>query len=139
MSEKQKPLVLIMDPDPTVSASLLPLLEAEGYRVVSCSATPAPMAAVRRLRPDVVIVSKKRENCDGMLLIGRVKETYPGTQAILCVERDDWPSPLDAADAGANEFYRKGSGARAILESVQRLLARVQGQRDKERVVMGAH
>lgn len=127
--EEKKALVLVMGPDPETWTSLLPLLEAAGCRGVSCSATSPWRPSLERLHPDVVILSKETENCEGMIRVGRIKAKFPETRVVLCVEAEDWPSPLDAADAGADGFHRKGSGAELLLEIVRRLVGSLEGQR----------
>jgi len=122
MSDKHKPLVMVIDPDPKTSTSLLPLLDAEGYRAVSCSAIGRSLTSVLRQHPDLVIVGKKMENCDGMIVIGRIKEISPDTRVILLVDSEDWPSFIDALEAGADDLQRRRPGERALLESARRLL-----------------
>ena len=122
MSDNPRPLVLVIDPDPKTATSLLPLLVAEGYRAASCSAIARSLSAVQRRRPDLVLVSKEVENCDGMIQIGKIKEMSPDTRAILLIESGDWPSVLDAIDAGADDLHHKRSGAESLLRSVRRLL-----------------
>lgn len=128
MSDKQRPLVMVIDPDPETSMVLVLILEAEGYRASSCSATGQALPAIRGRDPDLVIVSKGMENCDGMILIGRIKEMSPDTRVILRVEPGDWPSLLDATDAGADDLQRRQSGAEDLLQSVRRLLGPVREQ-----------
>ena len=123
MSDNPKPLVLVIDPDPKTATSLFPLLDAEGYRAASCSAIARSLSAVQRRRPEVVIVSKEVENCDGMILIGRIKAMSPDARAILLIEPGDWPSVLDAIEAGADDVQTRRSGAEHLLKSVRRLLA----------------
>ena len=127
MLDNPKPLVMVIDPDPKTSTSLFPLLDAEGYRAASCSAIARSLSAVQRRHPDLVVVSKEMENCDGMILIGRIKEISPDTRAILLIEPGDWPSVLDAIEAGADDLLRKCSGTEDVLRSVRRLLDPVHG------------
>jgi DNA-binding NtrC family response regulator len=127
MSDREKPLVMVIDPDPKTSTSLLPLLVAEGYRAVSCSAIGRSLTAILRQHPDLVVVSTDPENCDGMILIGRIKEMSPDTRAILLIDPKDWPSLVDAFDAGADDLQRRQPGGRKLLESVRRLLDLVNG------------
>jgi len=122
MSDKRKPLVMVIDPDPKTSTSLLPLLAAGGYRAVSCSVIAKSLTAVLRQHPDLVIVGKKMEDCDGMILIGRIKGISPDTGVILLVDCEDWPSLIDALEAGADDLQRRRPGGRELLESVRRLL-----------------
>jgi DNA-binding NarL/FixJ family response regulator len=129
MQEEKMALVLVMGPDPETWTSLIPLLEAAGCRGVSCSATSPWRPSLQRLHPDVVILSKETENCEAMIRVGRIKEKYPEMRVLLCVEAEDWPSPLDASDAGADGFHRKGSGAEVLLESIRRLVGSLEGQR----------
>jgi DNA-binding NtrC family response regulator len=70
-----------------------------------------------------------------MILIGRIKELRPDTRAILLVEPGDWPSPLDATDAGADDLQRKRFGAGELFMSVSRLLdpARDRGTAEESR------
>lgn len=128
MSNRQKPLVMVIDPDPETSMDLVLILEAEGYRVSSCSATGKALPAVQGRNPELVIVSKDMENGDGMILIGRIKEMSPDTRVILLVDPGDWPSLLDATDAGADDLQRRQSGAEDLLQSVHRLLDPVREQ-----------
>jgi DNA-binding NtrC family response regulator len=139
MFDKQKPLVMVIDQDTKTSAFLFPLLDAEGYRTASCSATAKPLSAVQRQHPDLVIVGKEMENCDGMILIGRIKEMSPDTRTILLVEPGDWPSLLDATDAGADDLQRKHFGSVKLLLSVLRLLDPVQDQAAARCLEMRAH
>jgi DNA-binding NtrC family response regulator len=125
MPDNPKPLVLVIDPDPKTAASLLPLLVAEGYRAASCSAIARSLSAVQRRHPDLVLVSKEMENCDGMILIGRIKAMSPDTRVILLIEPGDWPSVLDAVEAGADDLQKKRCGAEKLLRSLRRLLAPV--------------
>jgi DNA-binding response OmpR family regulator len=135
MSDKHKPLVMVIDPDPKTSTSLLQVLDAEGYRAVSCSAIARSLTAVLREHPDLVIVSKEMENCDGMILIGRIKEISPDTKAILLAEPEDWPSLIDAFDAGADDLQRRRLGGRELLESARSLLETVQNRESVKSLV----
>ena len=74
------------------------------------------------------IVGKQMENCDGMILIGRIKAISPDTKAILLVDAEDWPSRIDALDAGADDLQRRGPGGRDLLESSRRLLEPLQNR-----------
>jgi DNA-binding NtrC family response regulator len=139
MLDKQKPLVMLIDPDPRTSAFLFPLLAAEGYRSASCSTIARSLSAIQRQHPDLVVVSKEMENCDGMILIGRIKEMSPDTRTILLVEAGDWPSLLDATDAGADDLQRKHFGSVKLLLSVLRLLDPVQDQQAARCLEMRAH
>ena len=60
-----------------------------------------------------------------MILIGRIKEISPDTRAILLMEAGDWPSVLDAIEAGADDLQTRQSGEENLLRSVRRLLAPV--------------
>jgi DNA-binding response OmpR family regulator len=136
MSDQRKPLILVIDSDPTTSTSLSALLQAEGYGAAPCSAIANALSAVRRRHPDLVIVTKEMENCDGMILVGRIKEISPETRVILRVEPGDWPSLLDARDAGADDLQQELSGGEELLESVRFLLDPVRDQEAGESLAM---
>jgi DNA-binding NarL/FixJ family response regulator len=45
-----------------------------------------------------------------------------GVRVILLTEAEDWPSRLDASDAGADDLQRRSCGRSDLLESVRGLL-----------------
>ena len=69
----EAPLVLVIDDDPMIVALLTGAFEEEGWRVLSVADGIAGLAAVRRHRPNAVILDIHLPKLDGWAVIGEIK------------------------------------------------------------------
>jgi DNA-binding NarL/FixJ family response regulator len=117
--------VVIADDQPMVRAGLRSLLEgAEGIEVVA----EAPdgelaLAAVRRYRPDVVLMDIRMPVLDGLAATRRlVAEGSPARVLVLTTfDLDEYV--FDALRAGAGGFLLKDATAEELIAAVQALAA----------------
>ena len=74
------------------------------------------VAAVERVRPDVVLVDVQMPRLDGVAATRQIKERWPGVRVVahsLAVERR-----AEALAAGADAFVAKGSPVSDLLDAV---------------------
>jgi DNA-binding NarL/FixJ family response regulator len=115
--------VVIADDQPMVRAGLRSLLEgAEGIEVVA----EAPdgelaLAAVRRYRPDVVLMDIRMPVLDGLAATRRLVADGSGTQVLVLTTFDLDEYVFEALRAGAGGFLLKDATAEELIAAVHAL------------------
>jgi DNA-binding NarL/FixJ family response regulator len=106
--------VLIVDDHDGFRESAQALLEAEGFAVVGCAADGvSALAAVQRLRPEVVLVDIQLPDLDGFAVARRLAAATDPPRVVLISSRDAaaYGRRLDAAPACGFLAKRELSGA----------------------------
>ena len=117
--------VVIADDQPMVRAGLRSLLEgAEGIEVVG----EAPdgelaLAAVRRYRPDVVLMDIRMPVLDGLAATRRLVAEGASTQVLVLTTFDLDEYVFEALRAGAGGFLLKDATAEDLIAAVRSLAA----------------
>ena len=93
-----KPLVLIVDADPTVRGSLKSALHIDGYDVVAVSSAPEAHEVLKMFTPALVIAEIEGEDLPGYELCAHVKST-PRLQTIPVMLMTSSAYPSDYASA----------------------------------------
>jgi DNA-binding NarL/FixJ family response regulator len=109
--------VLIVDDHEDYRRSASALLEAEGFAVVGEAADGAgAIEAVKRLRPDVVLLDIQLPDIDGLRVAERLAATPDPPDVVLISSRDAaaYGPRLDAAPARGFIAKRELSGAALV-------------------------
>ncbi|HYN92485.1 MAG TPA: response regulator [Pilimelia sp.] len=124
-STDEAPVVLLVDDEPTVLATLDHQLSRD-YRVVTAPDGPAALAELDREGPVAVVISDMRmPGMDGIELLGEVRRRHPDTTRMLHTARGDLSSAIAAInDSGVFRFLRKpcptGELRRTVRDAVER-------------------
>ena len=113
--------VLIVDDHQVVRQGLRFMLEQEdGIEVVGdCADGPEAIAAVRRLRPTVVLLDLFLPGQDGISVLVQIKQERPATEVLMLTSSTDDEHLLGALRAGALAYLRKTAGVEQIVGSVR--------------------
>jgi two-component system, NarL family, response regulator LiaR len=113
--------VLIVDDHQVVRQGLRFMLEQEdGIEVVGdCADGPGAIAAVRRLRPTVVLLDLFLPGQDGISVLTQIKQERPATEVLMLTSSTDDEHLLGALRAGALAYLRKTAGVEQIVGSVR--------------------
>ncbi len=114
------PTVLIVDDHPSFRSSAHALLEAEGFEVVGeAEDGESAIEAVRRLRPDVVLLDVQLPDIDGFEVARRLTWNGGGPSVVLLSSRDGCDFGPLVARSGARGFLPKdelsGAAVTALL------------------------
>jgi DNA-binding NarL/FixJ family response regulator len=88
MRDARAPRVVVVDDDPSFLATVRVLLEADGFSVVGEALTGEEgVAAVRELKPDLVLVDVNLPDIDGFEVVERLGEGGGATPVVLTSSR----------------------------------------------------
>ena len=117
--------ILIVDDHPLVRMGLRGLLDAEpGLQVCGEAGSLADaVAAVRRLRPDLVVTDLSLGDGNGLELIKRLQAQHQDLRVLVCSMHDERLFAMRALDAGACGYVGKEQAGRHVVEAVRECLA----------------
>lgn len=113
--------ILIVDDEPAIRRFLKASLEAQGFATEPAENAAQALAALPRLKPDLVILDLGLPDLDGLEVIRRVRATDAVPIVVLSV-RDDEPGKVAALDAGADDYMVKPFGVEELLARVRAAL-----------------
>jgi two-component system, OmpR family, KDP operon response regulator KdpE len=115
--------ILLVDDEPSILATMAPLLRARGYDVSTATTGYGALDAVDRLPPQLVILDLGLPDLDGVEVCRRIREGRAIPILVLSArgaERDK----VAALDAGADDYVTKPFGSEELLARVRAALRR---------------
>jgi PAS domain S-box-containing protein len=105
----RRPVVLLVDDDPTVRFLAMQTLEADGFQVVAAENGAAALQEFQRVVPDIVLSDVEMPEMDGFEFCEAVRGRSLGreTPFVLMTGHDDAESVTRAYDIGATDFINK--------------------------------
>ena len=117
------PRILIVDDEPSILATMAPLLRARGYEVATATTGQGALDAVDRHPPQLVVLDLGLPDLDGAEVCRRLREGRAIPILVLSArsaERDK----VAALDAGADDYVTKPFGSEELLARVRAALRR---------------
>ncbi len=117
----KKTTILVVDDHQVVRLGLLALLNIEpDFEVVGQAATAAEaVAAVDRLRPQVVLMDLRLPGRSGVDACRDIKQQWPETHVIMLTSYADDELVLEAINAGAEGYVLKKVEGSNLLEAIR--------------------
>lgn len=119
---KRKARLLVVDDDPGLLRLLTIRLRAENYDVEAVESASAALAALARVRPDLVITDLRMDQMDGIGLLREVQTRAPGLRVIILTAHGTIPDAVQATQSGAFAFLTKPVDKQELLDQVQKAL-----------------
>jgi DNA-binding NarL/FixJ family response regulator len=121
MTTAEGPRILLVDDDERLRTALRMLLDIAGLEVVGEAGDGASgVAAVRELRPDIVLMDVRMPGMDGLEATRRITAMGLGVAVIVVSAYDTSAFEEQARNAGAAELVAKGVSPSLILRAIDR-------------------
>ncbi len=121
--------VLIVDDHPGVVKSVSRLLKLDCEIVGGITDCGELLDAVRRLKPDLIVLDMNFPDADGLKACREVTQSNPGVKVIVftAADADDTDARQRALEAGAIAFVDKLAPNAGLLKAVRNLAAGMRG------------
>lgn len=117
--------LLIVDDEPSILATMAPLLRSRGYEVSTAMSAKACLESVERLDPDLIVLDLGLPDVDGVEVC-RLLRDGRSTPIIVLSARGKEADKVEALDAGADDYVTKPFGAEELLARIRVALRRVE-------------
>ena len=117
--------VLIADDEPNIVISLEFLMKREGYDVSIARDGQQTLDAIRRLRPDLVLLDVMMPLRSGLEVLQAVRadEAIAGTRILMLTAKGRETDIAKGLALGADAYMTKPFSTRELAERVRRLLS----------------
>ncbi len=129
MARMAKPLVLIVDDNEALRLTIGRMLESNDYCVDHAESGVYAINAVRRRRPDVILMDMSMPQMDGLQATMRIKSfpQYADVPIIMVTGRSDGSAVRDSLRAGVSDFIVKPVHSGALLRKLAKVLQQPAG------------
>ncbi|MCB1592405.1 MAG: response regulator transcription factor [Alphaproteobacteria bacterium] len=115
--------IILVDDDRNITTSLSMVLESEGFSVETYSDGESGLDAIRKNKPDLVVLDIKMPRMDGMEVLRKVRESME-VPVIFLTSKDDEIDQLLGLRMGADDYITKPFSQRLLIERIRVLLRR---------------
>ena len=106
-SDSIKPKILIVDDEPELVAAMRDFFGLMGFETGEAANGVEAMARLQQASYDMVITDLKMPEMDGMVLLDRIREHWPGTAVLVMTGYGTIENAVDAMKRGASEYILK--------------------------------
>ncbi len=103
----RRPAILVVDDEYAVQESLKVWLRKSGYSAEGCASGEQALAVLRDVPFDIVLLDVKMPGMDGLKVLARIVEEYPGTMVVMMTAYACIESAVEAMKAGARDYLVK--------------------------------
>jgi DNA-binding NtrC family response regulator len=122
MKNLAKSRIFIVDDDPFWSQTLKQILGTLGYKEVFTFDNGENCLKEIHLNPELIFLDYKMDGMDGLEVLEKVKEYFPGIAVIFCTAYEDLSIAVKALENGSYDYLLKGNTTR---EDVLRVIENV--------------
>lgn len=109
-----KPLILVVEDDPSVRNLITTTLKSNDYRYIAASNGESAITAASTQQPDIVLLDLGLPDLDGVEIIKRVR-TWSQMPIIVISARSEDGDKIAALDAGADDYLTKPFSVAELL------------------------
>ena len=122
MLMSSKPIVLVVDDEPSIVESLRILLKTEGYAAHGAVGGRAGLERLAELRPDLVVSDVRMPGVDGLGVLDAARAADPAPPVVLMTAQATLQSAIQAVNAGAFYYLQKPFRNDELLAIARRAL-----------------
>ena len=129
--------ILLVDDEPNIIGTVLPLLKSRGYDVRSAMTGRAALDVAERDRPDLIILDLGLPDMAGVDVCRHIRQTS-ATPILILSARGAEGDKVNALDVGADDYITKPFGAEELLARIRVALRRLEpASTSSETIVRG--
>ena len=113
-------LVLVVDDQPSILATLSAILADEGYRTLVTESGEEALRLYEEARPDVVFLDIWLADMDGLETLQAMRERDPGAAVIMISGHGSAATAVQALKMGACDFIEKPLSYGQVVAAVSR-------------------
>ena len=133
-SDPRASLVMVVEDDPAIAQMVSLQLELSGYRTHVERDGLAALDAIRRERPDVILLDIGLPGLDGIQVCRRLRSEDDWTPILFVTARDDEVDRVVGLELGADDYVTKPFSPREVIARIGSVLRRTQHQQRGEPV-----
>jgi DNA-binding response OmpR family regulator len=121
---RDRPLLLLADDDPTIADSLAPFLERAGFHVLVVSDGASALEKAQSHHPDLIILDVLMPRMDGREALRRLRRANIWTPTILLTQVGESSERALALEEGADDYINKPFDPHELLARIRAVLRR---------------
>ncbi|HEU5000957.1 MAG TPA: response regulator transcription factor [Lapillicoccus sp.] len=129
-SDPRASLVMVVEDDPAIAQMVSLQLELSGYRTHVERDGLAALEAIRRDRPDVVLLDIGLPGLDGIQVCRRLRAADDWTPILFVTARDDEVDRVVGLELGADDYVTKPFSPREVIARIGSVLRRTRDRAD---------
>ena len=122
-------VVLCIDDDPRVLASLRRLLRGEPYGVVTATNAAQALSSLRARPVEVIVSDERMPDVTGCELLAEVRQRWPWIGRVILTAHNDPTMTLRAYQSGVDFLFHKPWDDEHLKTTIRRLLQEVERER----------
>ena len=129
---KEKPYILVVDDDPSISALVTLYLEKEGYEVKTAARGDDAVSEFLRMPPDLMLLDVMLPGMDGYQVLKSVRKSS-SIPVIMLTARDETFDKVLGLELGADDYITKPFETKELVARVKAVLRRTQGGEEEKK------
>lgn len=112
MKKQQIKRTFIVDDDPFWTSLLSKILTSLGYENIISFSNGKDCIDHLHLNPQLVFLDHQLDDIDGIEVLQKIKQYYPGIGVIFCTAHEDLSVAVNAMKFGSFDYLLKSNGSR---------------------------
>jgi len=115
-------LILIIDDDGDLRASLKQGLEKNNFAVVAAESADEAVLLLEKIQPDAMVVDRMMPGTDGLSFLKKIRMAGDKTPAVMLTALDGAENAIAGLEGGADDYLAKPFALRELVLRLEKLL-----------------
>ena len=121
--------ILVVDDEPSILATMSPLLRSRGYDVVTAMSGRAALESAERDKPDLIVLDLGLPDIDGLDVCRHLRAVHDRLPVIVLTARGEELDIVEGFEAGADDYMTKPFRLSELLARIRARLRAVTATR----------